>query len=272
MNVQSVMNDVLAERQQLLERVHENFDNIDKEKRDRFNDEVILLANGIREDMNVRIDKLESAVSETMTFEEAISAINRLENEVAGILFEYKTAIDNLLEQEIDPRLEELISDRKKAIQSYVLKEEEIDFGEEIKNHSCSKSPFQFRDCRIPTRDEFTNTIHRSETTGGIVEGQLLIKTYLIPLRNHIHKNVAAIKYYMLKAEDEIYESLNEYTQQLLYFSMAEDLEDLSLWFSHTSKSMFDYCPIARDSGVSYKWTWKKMIKELEESEQESDQ
>ena len=85
MNVESVRNDVLAERQQLLERVHENFDNIDKEKRDRFNDEVILLANGIREDMNVRIDKLESAVSETMTFEEAISAINRFHHVVVNL-------------------------------------------------------------------------------------------------------------------------------------------------------------------------------------------
>ena len=114
-------------------------------------------------------------------------------------------------------------------------------------------------------------TIQRSETAGGIVEGQLLIKAYLIPLRDHIHKNVAAMKHYMLKAEDEIYESLNELTWQLLYYSMAEDLEDLSLRFSSISNSMFDQCSLARDSGVSYKLTWKKIIKELEESEQESD-
>ncbi len=128
MNVQNVINDVRAEQHQLRIRVHENFDNIDKEKRNRFYDEVVLLANGIREDMYDKIDTLESAVPETMTFEAAIPMMDQLENEITGVLSDYKSALDNLLEQEIGPRLEELISDRKVAIRRYIMKEEKNRF------------------------------------------------------------------------------------------------------------------------------------------------
>ncbi len=89
-------------------------------------------------------------------------------------------------------------------------------------------------------------------------------------MRKHIDKNIAAIKYHMHKADKEIYESLNELTWRLLCYSMADDLESLSMELSSISNTMFDRCSIAKDSGVSYKYSYKEIIKEYIESEQDS--
>ena len=257
MDIQQIFTDISDLQMKIPERARGLIDRVEDEI-DTFEywKEIADIANNIKEGMYRKIAEQEIHIEDSYSFDDAVNIAKQLDGIVKQIRSDYKEALDNMLEHEIAPRLEVILQTYKAAMKEYVQEEEGADYSEVIENFKYYERQFRIRECSFLDHNGILAKLQDRDITSEAIKGQSLTDEYLIPLKQHVYKNTAAIKYHMLMVMNEISCNAYEWLRKMLYESLSQFIGELTQrlfeeakWLSRLGMNDLDiskYCTTCR--------------------------